>query len=352
VPVPAEFWSEAAQMVTSGLLVAAIALPVALTGRALRPRGEPLLPPWQPWQVPWGGFAVLVAFFVLNAAPLLVNDALVAGDFYRAVYGEGIPPQGSDGDNPEARKEANTVLGLWAHLFALPLSLGGLWLLARVAYGNRSLALAGRGSCAGQVALAIFAWLVVTPVVLAVHGAVNQLFIQFGVPPEEHSLTRLGVRPLLDRVLFVVEACAGAPLTEELFFRGVLLAWCVKRARDAEVATEMRPWLVMAAAGAFAALPVLGGRPVGPVVFAAVLAVGLAVLWRLKRTGARRARAVYATAAFFALVHSGVWPTPIPLFVLGLALGWLAVRTNGILVPVIVHGLFNAVSAVYVLRGG
>ena len=33
-------------------------------------------------------------------------------------------------------------------------------------------------------------------------------------------------------------------------------------------------------------------------------------------------------------------------------LGWLAVRTNGVLVPVVVHGLFNAVSVVYVLRGG
>jgi membrane protease YdiL (CAAX protease family) len=47
-----------------------------------------------------------------------------------------------------------------------------------------------------------------------------------------------------------------------------------------------------------------------------------------------------------------VWPSPIPLFVLGLGLGWLAVRTRGILVPAIVHGLFNAVSGVFVLRGG
>src|SRR5207302_1855546 len=88
----------------------------------------------------------------------------------------------------------------------------------------------------------------------------------------------------------------------------------------------------------------------GPVAFAGVLALGLGVLWRFTRTGARRARAVYATAALFAVVHSGVWPSPVPLFVLGLGLGWLAVRTNGILVPVIVHGLFNAVSATFVLR--
>jgi membrane protease YdiL (CAAX protease family) len=89
----------------------------------------------------------------------------------------------------------------------------------------------------------------------------------------------------------------------------------------------------------------------GPVVFAGVLTLGLALLWGVVRHGRRHYRAIYVSAAFFALVHSGVWPTPIPLFVLGLGLGWLAVRTRGILVPVIVHGLFNAVSAVYVLRG-
>jgi membrane protease YdiL (CAAX protease family) len=63
----------------------------------------------------------------------------------------------------------------------------------------------------------------------------------------------------------------------------------------------------------------------------------------------RTAGAVYASAALFAAVHSSVWPSPVPLFALGLGLGYLAVRTRGILVPVIVHGLFNAVSAVYVL---
>ena len=106
----------------------------------------------------------------------------------------------------------------------------------------------------------------------------------------------------------------------------------------------------MLAAGLLASTPILGGKWAAPLVFAVVLAVGLAVVWRVVGTGARRARAVYATAAMFALIHSA-WPTPIPLFALGLALGWLAVRTNGILVPVVVHGLFNAVSAVFILRG-
>ncbi len=79
--------------------------------------------------------------------------------------------------------------------------------------------------------------------------------------------------------------------------------------------------------------------------------VGLAVLWATMRQGKRHIRGVYASAAFFAVIHSAIWPSPIPLFFLGLGLGWLAVRTRGFVAPAIVHGLFNAVSAVFVLRG-
>lgn len=345
-----EFWTEAARMVISGLLVAAAAMLVALAALALRPKGELLLPPWQPWRVPWNGYEVAAAFFIMNVMPILVHEALTAGDFFRATYGANFPAPGAKDVDPALLQEANTIRGLWAQLLATPLSLGLLWLAARLLHANRPYTLAGRGSVAGKVAVAVLAWFAITPVVLVFHTAVNQLFTYFGVTPEEHALTRLGARPLLDRTLFVLEACIGAPLMEEVFFRGLLLAWCVGRARGTEVTPAARPWIVIFVAGVFAALPLAGGGGKGPLAFAGLLAVGLAILWKVKHTGARRARAVYATAAFFAVVHSGVWPSPIPLFALGLALGWLAVRTNGILVPILVHGLFNAVSAVFVLR--
>jgi hypothetical protein len=89
---------------------------------------------------------------------------------------------------------------------------------------------------------------------------------------------------------------------------------------------------------------------IGPIVFAAVLTLGLMVLWACVRHGRRHLRAIYVSAACFGLIHFGIWPSPIPLFFLGLGLGWLAVRTRGVLVPIVVHGLFNAVSAVFVLR--
>jgi membrane protease YdiL (CAAX protease family) len=110
---------------------------------------------------------------------------------------------------------------------------------------------------------------------------------------------------------------------------------------------NVRPFLVMAMGVIFAA----SSGKIGPVVFAGVLALGLVVLWFGVRRGKQHIRAIYASAALFGLVHWSVWPSPIPLFALGLGLGWIAVRSRGVLVPIIVHGLFNAVSAVYVLRG-
>jgi membrane protease YdiL (CAAX protease family) len=36
-----------------------------------------------------------------------------------------------------------------------------------------------------------------------------------------------------------------------------------------------------------------------------------------------------------------VWPTPVALFVLALGLGALAYRTQSLVGPVVLHGLFN-----------
>lgn len=58
--------------------------------------------------------------------------------------------------------------------------------------------------------------------------------------------------------------------------------------------------------------------------------------------GTHRFRAIYATALLFAGSHP--WPTPIPLFILALLLGWLAYRTQSLIAPMTLHLLFNAVA--------
>jgi membrane protease YdiL (CAAX protease family) len=55
--------------------------------------------------------------------------------------------------------------------------------------------------------------------------------------------------------------------------------------------------------------------------------------------------AVYGSAMLFALAHI-TWPDPIPLFLLGLVLGWLAYRTQSLIGTMVCHALFNAVACI------
>src|SRR5688572_17481089 len=143
---------------TSGLIVAAVAAPVGLLARALRPRGEPLLPQWEPWRVPWSGLDVFGGFLILSpfVLPVLVLQLLAEGGFFQAVYGPNFPPLGAKVE------EANMLRSLWAGFFALPVQLGLLWFALRALHSKWKPQFVGRGSLAGKVWLAVLAWLVLT----------------------------------------------------------------------------------------------------------------------------------------------------------------------------------------------
>jgi membrane protease YdiL (CAAX protease family) len=339
-------------MATACGIVASVAIPFAIiTAAVVLRRKVALLPKWKPWRVPWGGFGILATFLV---TVVLVPDLVISC---------GIAKRHSS-------------------LAAFPILLGILIACWRVFYPQwkpfrRDVAAFKSDTMSLQkpvpigtafsraMTLAVLAWAILTPLVLVIHGLVNWVFTQIDVTPEQHPLTELARGEGWERVSFLLQACLVAPIIEELVFRGILLPWMVG-ARERNTGglqtspvgpSSARPIIVMTIAAGFpiAALIIAlvngSSRKIEPVIFASVLAIGLAVLWIGVRHGRRHYRAVFVSAAFFALGHSGVWPTPIPLFFLGLGLGWLAIRTRGILVPVIVHGLFNAVSAVYVLRG-
>jgi membrane protease YdiL (CAAX protease family) len=326
--VPAEFWTETAEMATAGAIVAGFAVPVGSIAWAVaRRRAEPLLPRWKLWRVPWGGFEVTFAFlFVAIVVPVLLMQV---GLSEHAAVVVALPLQ-------------------FAMLYAAWQLFYPLW---RPPWQE--------SRYAGLVAVAVGVSLVLTPLVLMLYAGVTQVFIALEWPLDKHPLAKFRAETLGEQVLFLLKACVAAPLVEEVLFRGVLLPWVIgTRERNAgglvtpPVAPPRgRPLLVMGAAALYTA-STSSSEELGPVIFAGVLTLGLAVVWFTVRRGKRHVRGVYASAALFAVVHSAVWPSPIPLFVLGLGLGWLAVRTRGFLAPAIVHGLFNAVSAVFVLRGG
>ena len=148
-------------------------------------------------------------------------------------------------------------------------------------------------------------------------------------------------------LLLILSACVTAPLLEEFLYRGLLVPWAGRR--------WYGPWCLLFPAGVLA---LLAPPPFLPQSLAFVLLLGVGA-YLIQRFGKRRAKfptrtvlAVWSSAALFAVVHSAVWPTPIPLFVLGLGLGYLTARTRSWAASAVCHALFNAVATVWVfLRG-
>lgn len=352
--MPAELWTETLRLTGCGLVVAAaVAPPWWIARRKSRRAGEPRLPKPRPWRVPWTGFEVLLAFLILGPLlfPSLAVQVLSNAGLFTRVYGDDFPPeQRPEPDAPrevvERWAEASVVRGLWAGAASFPIQLAAVYLLGRMLY-PRGNATANRPPLVSQAALAVPMWLILAVVVHAVHLVVNLTFLGLGWEPQQHSLTKLAGRPALDRTLFAFEACVRAPLMEEFFFRGLLLPWLL--VRSYRVWPVFAATIFMALLGCLPATDPLALLTRGPLWFAIGLVAGWLLLHRFVPRKRRTLGAIYASAALFAAVHSGVWPTPIPLFVLGLGLGWLAVRVRGWLAAAAVHGLFNAISVLLVL---
>lgn len=339
--------SDLIRMAESAGVVVAVAVPVGLAAVALV-RWH-IFPGWVRGITPvnrWGlateafDFLSVLAFVLLLSAtyPLLLwigwNGLELAG-FFDRLYGP---------LDPARTAQAHQIGGV---VVAAPV-LAGVWLLYRGMIAGGPAVLSPH-RLARDVAFGVVGWVVLTPSVFLVHFFANVLSEWLGAPPDEHGLTTLGVGPsLLSQVVFGAAVCLFTPLTEEILFRGLLVGWAGGR--------WYRPWVLMLLAAGFALLGTLAGsHGFAPLGFVAVLAAGLLGIPAVQRVRprfpVRTATTVLATAALFAAAHSAVWPTPVPLFVLGLGLGYLAARSNGVTASTVAHGLFNAVSFVYLLRG-
>jgi len=344
--------TEVGRLSISGAVVAAGAIPVGIVATALVARsGRRLLPSWTVPAAPKVGGELptsaadigytLLVMFLFVAYPVFVG----AGSGFLSAFGlfdHPPAPDAPDGDPLAPLRAASGTVVAAPVLVAV-----WLWLRHRAAGGALPWT---ESELARQVALGVAAWVAVTPVVFAVHVLTTWAAEQIGSGTDEHPFSRLtsGLSPA-EQVLFGLIACYFTPLAEEVLFRGLFIGWTGGR--------WYRSWVILGLAAIPAVSAGIGpDGKTGPIVFLGVLTVGLYAIQRLGSARpwfpARTVVSVYATAALFALAHSRVWPSPVPLFVLGLALGYLATRTNRIAACVVLHGLFNAVSYVYVLRGG
>jgi membrane protease YdiL (CAAX protease family) len=199
-----------------------------------------------------------------------------------------------------------------------------------------------------SITLGVVIWFAIVPCVFGVHFATHYIALQAGYPPDKHPLSILGAGDsVAQQVIFGLAVCLFTPIAEEVLFRGLLVGWAAGRL--------YRPYLLLLTALMLALLVALSPQPtLAPACFMMILLCGWAMMSfvrRYCRYPIRTWGSIYSTAAVFAAVHSSVWPTPIPLFVLGLGLGYVAARTRGILAPIILHGLFNAISFTMLLRG-
>lgn len=201
-----------------------------------------------------------------------------------------------------------------------------------------------------DIVAGVLTWFVLTPLVYLVSYVTSLVFLWwYHAEPEDHPLTQIarhgGLSPR-DWMLFVLATMVAAPVSEELVFRGIIQRWAQKSEWGGDVAMTL----------ALALAYLVGRREHGlaPALFVLAMVPGyFALRPRLHsgRSAPGAARAIYSTALFFAAGHSAVWPTPVPLFVLGLGLGWLAYRTQSLAGPIVVHTLFNGVTAVALLLG-
>lgn len=198
-------------------------------------------------------------------------------------------------------------------------------------------------------------WLLITPLVFIVYMTV--LYLYNMADPEavqEHALTRLARQgpSAVEWTLLVFSAVVVAPVLEETVFRGVLQPWFagMRHGGAAAMAAAFGVALVGRQSLLIDSLRNNGRGLLTAATPALFVLVMVPFCWSVARRPPRpESAAVFGTALLFASMHASVWPTPVPLFVLGLALGTIMARTGSLVGPMVLHGLFNAVTCVVLL---
>jgi membrane protease YdiL (CAAX protease family) len=323
---------------------------------------QPSEPDSSPSGVPWSGAEILLALFVVLTWPLLVSTFLDSVGLFQDLYGaemvslvrSEVPPEQKE--RAQQRRVAVNRFNLWTGVFAFPLQAASVLLLLHALSRTRPVQLGLTTRRLGANLLAgLLVFLGVAPVVLAVNYLAEVLYRRAaGGVPQVHPFTLIAGQNLLpaEWVLLVVSGTVAAPVLEELLFRGLLQPWLVARAWGGRAAMAAAFGIALAYCAGSARNAWSGGAGAGlieaaPALFVlSLVPVYLVVAYR-SRTPA--AGAIFGTAALFAAVHSGVWPSPVALFLLGLALGMLAWRTRSLVGPILLHSLFNAIACVQLL---
>ncbi len=317
-------------------------------GRQRRPPTATLAPQLPTRSACWTLVEVIIGYVGITFCVSFTLSLLRQMHFFEWLYGPAFPVERTaEGGEEAERRAALMVQILWASVLALPMQVGLLWFL--IAWNERTLSRRwfGRAGWSQSLDATWRVWYIVTPAVFVTFGVVNLLrWGMLGKAPDVHPLTQIGAwASEREWALLAGEVLFGAPLREELLFRGLALGWAsVQRSRadvlfGLAILWTVPDWVMQ---------PSL--ESASPLLFQLSLIGVYAWVWRASASasfwGLEREQwaAILASAAWFAAGHAGVWPSPIPLFILGMGLGILMVRTGSLWAVVTAHGAFNAVS--------
>jgi membrane protease YdiL (CAAX protease family) len=211
-----------------------------------------------------------------------------------------------------------------------------------------------------RLLLGLLAWLLATPLLYAFNVCISIAYRELlNGPEQQHQLEILAKSgpSELEWALLIVSAVIVAPVQEELVFRGIMLPWANQSFRNADLMVMWTlPLTLFQRAGRISEVlhaspfswedlgPEL--QPPGCALLLMLIYFGLRAVWRSPAPAG-----IYASALIFGFAHALVWPSPVPLFFLGLILAALAYRTQGLLAPMVLHGLFNGVACLELLFG-
>lgn len=175
-----------------------------------------------------------------------------------------------------------------------------------------------------------------------------------GQPTQKHLFVEFAEKGLTptEWCFLAAAVLVAAPAWEEFLFRGLIQPWAISR-----------PWggaILLGLASSFAVvfrLPALrSGWGAGPAacltaLMPALVALGMVPVYLLLRATIRSPvpAAVFATSVLFGWFHVQAWPSPVPLTLLGMGLGWLAWRGRSLGGPVALHATFNAIGLALLL---
>ncbi|HTV48454.1 MAG TPA: type II CAAX endopeptidase family protein [Phycisphaerae bacterium] len=178
--------------------------------------------------------------------------------------------------------------------------------------------------------IGILAFVLFMPLLFFTEVASSSLFsvLTNSNPPEHPILQVLQQQPSSsETALLVFSACVMAPVTEELFFRGLIQSWLCRVFSNARKKRAAQPVSAINWPGVHITLsPVVPADPEAP-------------------HPVDRWSAILVTATLFAAVHltiaGGAIAWMAPLFLLGVGLGYVYERTGNIFTDITLHACFN-----------